>query len=103
MYFTTVIIPIVFFIGSVILFIYMRTISSLLMAIGFLVVSSIALLPFLFPIELNTMSSDASAQFGHWERVRILSYISSSGSLVSVVGFLWVVFDVRNKIKNGKF
>ena len=93
MYLVTIITPFFFLLGAMALYIRLRNISSIILVIGFFLVTLSALLPFFFPVE-NDMTISA------WQKIQMLSYIGSIGSIISAVSFLWFsVVESRRYLK----
>lgn len=97
MVFLTIITPMIFLVGSIILYRRFKHVSLVSMAVGFLMVVIAALFPFLFPFDVSAFSGGDSLSQSAWRTMRVVGYIGSIGALISALSFFWFAIRTRGK------
>lgn len=93
MYMLTILTPMLFFLGSATLFLYNKRLSSVLMAIGFFLVAASVVLPLIVPVSFDVMKARDDVLYSVPGIINFVSIVGRLGSLLSVVGFLLLVYD----------
>jgi hypothetical protein len=96
----TILVPVVFFIASCVLYMRTKALLSLVMATGFLLVVLVSILPLFFPQIIEVSMSGNVSTDDVMQRAKVLGLISGIGSILSALGFCAYSFTVKTGRNN---